>query len=138
MTPCQAKIRTGPVSGGPAENNRNAVWLEGTGHTALALLKRDDRGDTALARRLLRQTAIAQRTLGAGQTVGLTADADHGKLSHPGEGGTWTGTPLPAGAGIVAATSAVDTGFALGYFPRQHVGATSWFLMAAQNVNPYQ
>ncbi|RSM59384.1 hypothetical protein DMB66_28150 [Actinoplanes sp. ATCC 53533] len=134
----QAKIRTGPVSGSTVENNRNAVWLEGNGHTALALLKRDGRGDTALAKRLLRQTTIAQRSLGAGQTVGLTADADHGKLSNPGEGGTWTGTPLPAHAGIVAATSAFDTGFAFGYFPRQHVGATSWFLMAGQNFNPYR
>jgi hypothetical protein len=24
------------------------------------------------------------------------------------------------------------------YFQRQHVGATAWFLMAAQNFNPYQ
>jgi hypothetical protein len=31
-----------------------------------------------------------------------------------------------------------DTGFAFGYFQRQHVGATAWFLMAAQNFNPYQ
>jgi hypothetical protein len=134
----QAKIRTGTVPGSTVPNNRDAVWLEGNGHTALALLKRDDRGDTAQAKRLLRQTAIAQRNLGAGQTVGRTADADQGKLSNPGEGGTWTGTPLPAGAGIVAATSAFDTGFAFGYFPRQHVGATSWFLMAGQNFNPYR
>ena len=134
----QAKLLTGNVSGSTIPNNRNAVWLEGNGHTALALLKRDDRGDTQAAKRLLHQTVVAQQSLGAGQTVGLTADQDGGKLSNPGEGGTWTGTPLPARAGIVAATSAFDTGFAFGYFPRQHVGATAWFLMAAQNFNPYQ
>ncbi|AGZ45618.1 hypothetical protein [Actinoplanes friuliensis] len=134
----QAKVLTGTVSGSTLPNNRNAVWLEGNGHTALALLKRDGRGDAARAKRLLVQTAVAQQDLGAGQTVGLTADADGGKLSNPGEGGTWTGTPLPARSGIVAATSAFDTGFAFGYFTRQHVGATSWFLMAAQNFNPYR
>lgn len=134
----QAKIITGNVSGSTLPNNRNAVWLEGNGHTALALLKRDEHGDAALARRLLQQTVNAQQSLGAGQTVGLTADEDNGKLSNPGEGGTWTGKPLPARAGIVAATSAFDTGFAFGYFTRQHVGATSWFVMAGQNFNPYR
>jgi hypothetical protein len=134
----QAKSLTGPIAGTTIPNNRDAVWLEGNGHLALALLKRDDRGDAAQARRLLQQTTVAQRTLGAGQTVGLTTDEDGGKLSNPGEGGTWTGTPLPARSGIVAATSPFDTGFAFGYFTRQHVGATSWFLMAAQNFNPYR
>ncbi|MEU7901874.1 hypothetical protein [Actinoplanes sp. NPDC049118] len=133
----QARLITGNVSGSALPNNRDAVWLEGNGHAALALLKRGGRGDAALAKRLLLQTATAQQSLGAGQTVGLTADADNGRLSNPGEGGTWTGTPLPARSGIVAATSALDTGFAFGYFTRQHVGATSWFLMAGQNFNPF-
>ena len=65
-------------------------------------------------------------------------DPAGGRLSNPGEGGTWTGTPLPARSGIVAASSAFDTGFAFGYFQRQHVGASSRFLMAAQNFNPYR
>ena len=82
----QAKVLTGPVSGSTVANNRNAVWLEGNGHTALALLKRDDRGDTALAKRLLRQTVVAQRSLGAGQTVGLTADPDRRQALQPGRG----------------------------------------------------
>jgi hypothetical protein len=133
----QARLITGNVSGSTIPNNRDAVWLEGNGHTALALLRRAGRGDAALAKRLLTQTAIAQQNLGAGQTVGLTADADGGRLSNPAEGGTWTGTPLPERSGIVAATGALDTGFAFGYFARQHVGATSWFLMAAQNFNPF-
>jgi hypothetical protein len=134
----QAKTTTGPVSGSDLPNHRNAVWLEGNGHSALALLERDDRGDAALARRLLRETVVAQEQVGAGQTVGRTADPNGGRLSDPGAGGTWTGTPLPARSGIVAASSAFDTGFAFGYFQRQHVGATAWFLMAAQNFNPYR
>jgi hypothetical protein len=133
----QAKTIAGPVAGSDLPNNRNAIWLEGNGHTALALLERDDRGDAALARQLLRETVVAQEKVGAGQTVGRTADPNAGRLSNPGEGGTWTGTPLPASSGIVAASSAFDTGFAFGYFQRQHVGATSWFLMAAQNFNPF-
>lgn len=133
----QARHLTGDVVGSTIPNNRDAVWLEGNGHAALALLKRDRPGDRRAAERLLRQSVAAQQSLGAGQTVGLTADRDGGRLSSPAEGGTWTGTPLPARAGIVAATSAFDTGFGFGYFPRQHVGATAWFLMAAQNFNPY-
>jgi hypothetical protein len=134
----QAKALTGPVSGSDLPNHRNAVWLEGNGHAALALLRRKEKGDRAIAKRLLAETVVAQTRVGAGQTVGLTADPDGGKLSDPGAGGTWTGTPLPARSGVVAASSAFDTGFAFGYFQRQHVGATSWFLMAAQNFNPYR
>ena len=134
----RAKTLTGTISGSDLPNRREAVWLEGNGHTALALLRRKNRGDRAVAKRLLAETVVAQKEVGAGQTVGLTADPDGGKLSDPGAGGTWTGTPLPAKAGVVAASSAFDTGFAFGYFQRQHVGATAWFLMAAQNFNPYQ
>jgi hypothetical protein len=134
----QAKKLTGTVSGGDVPNNRNAVWLEGNAHLAAALLYRDNHGDTRLAKKLLHQAVVAQEKIGAGQTVGLTADPDHGKLSNPGEGGSFTGTVLPARSGIVATTSAFDTGFAFSYFQRQHVGATSWFLMAALGTNPYK
>ena len=134
----RAKVIAGTVSGSALTHTRDAVWLEGNGHSALALLKRDDPGDTARAKHLLHQIVAAQESLGAGQTVGRTSDPRDGRLSSPGEGGTWTGTPLPAGSGIVAATSAFETGFGFGYFSRQHVGTTSWFLMAAQNFNPYE
>jgi hypothetical protein len=134
----QAKALTGTVPGSDLPNDRTAVWLEGNGHTALALLKRGGHGDAALARRLLRETVVAQEQVGAGQTVGLTADPDSGRLSDPGAGGTWTGTVLPERSGVVAASSAFDTGFAFGYFQRQHVGATSWFVMAGQSFNPYR
>ena len=134
----QAKALTGTISGSDVPNHRNAVWLEGNGHTALALLTRKGTGDRGVAKRLLGETVVAQRKVGAGQTVGLTADPQGGRLSDPGAGGTWTGTPLPDRSGIVAASSAFDTGFGFGYFQRQHVGATAWFLMAAQNFNPYR
>ncbi|GID98133.1 hypothetical protein ACFQFC_29475 [Amorphoplanes digitatis] len=134
----QAKLIAGDVSGSTIAHHRDAVWLEGNGHAALALLRRGGRGDAALARRLLSQIVTAQESLGAGQTVGRTADPDDGRLRDPADGGTLTGTPLPARSGIVAATSALDTGFDFGYFARQHVGATSWFLMAAQNFNPFR
>jgi hypothetical protein len=134
----RAKTLTGKVSGSDLPNNRAAVWLEGTGHTALALLKRGDPGDVALARRLLRETVVVQERVAAGQTVGLTADPAAGRLSDPGAGGTWTGSVLPERSGVAAASSAFDTGFGFGYFQRQHVGATSWFLMAGQSFNPYR
>lgn len=133
-----ARTLTAPVAGGDVPSHRDGVWLEGTAHTALALLQRDEPGDAAEARRLLRETVTAQERVGGGQTVGRTADPAGGRLGHPAAGGTWTGTPLPARSGIVAATSALDTGFAFGYFQRQHVGTTAWFLMAAQNFNPYR
>ncbi|MFG1602525.1 hypothetical protein [Actinoplanes sp. NPDC049265] len=129
----QAKILTGAVPGSDVPNNRDAVWLEGNGHTALALLTRKGTGDRAVAKRLLAETVVAQRKVGAGQTVGRTTDPQDGMLSEA----NWAGTALPDKSGIVAATSAFDTGFAFGYFQRQHVGATAWFLMAAQNFNPY-
>ncbi|PRY31265.1 hypothetical protein [Pseudosporangium ferrugineum] len=134
----QAKVVTDPVSGSALPSNPHAVWLEGTAHTALALLKRGRTGDAGRARQLLQALVTAQETLGAGQTVGRTGDPHGGRLANPGEGGTWTGAPLPAASGIVAATSAFETGFGFGYFGRQHVGTTAWFLMAAQNFNPYQ
>jgi hypothetical protein len=133
----QSKILTGTVPNGDTPNDRNAVWLEGNGHLAAALLDRDGRGDRAVAKGLLKQTVVAQEKLGAGQTVGLTADPNGGRLSNPGEGGSFTGTVLPVNSGVVAASSAFDTGFAFGYFQRQHVGATAWFLMAALEFNPY-
>jgi hypothetical protein len=138
-----SKVRTGAVPNSNRLNDRNAVWLEGNGHIAAALLERDQRrprgpGDRARAVSYLMQIAAAQDTLGAGQTIGPTADPHGGRLSDPGAGGTWTGIPLPSRSGIVAASSAFDTGFGFGYFPHQHIGATSWFLLAALGVNPYR
>ncbi len=93
-----------------------AVWLEGTAQLALALADRGDRGDADRADALLDQLSSAQATLGQTQKFG-------GRVN-PG--------------GVVAASSPLDTGFGFGYFPNLHVGATSWYLMALLETNPYR
>lgn len=98
--------------------HQQGVWLEGTGHLATMLADRHRAGDSAAAARLVKQIRSAQTRLGQGQHVG--------------------GVALPAASGVVAASSLIDTGFGFGYFPVQHVGATSWYVMAAAGANPYQ
>lgn len=103
----------------------NAVWFEGTGQMAAALLDRgapagpedllDDRNQ---AEQYLATLRLAQRLLGAGQTFG--------------------GRPVPLGKGIVAASSVLNTGYDFSYHPMKHVGATSWYLIASHSGNPYQ
>ena len=92
-----------------------AVWFEGTAQLALALRDRRRGDDRADAEVLLDTIRVAQRRLGQGQTFN----------GRSGDGG------------IVAASSPMDTGFGFGYYPNLHIGATSWFVMASLNVNPY-
>ena len=105
----------------------NAVWLEGTAHTATALIARALHGGDSLSRLLsdlntalglLRQCENAQTLLGAGKTAG--------------------GRPIPQGLGLLAATSILDTGFGYTYGPSLHIGATGWYLLAALAGNPFQ
>ncbi len=105
----------------------NAVWLEGTGHAAAALLARhspanDDRPkfneDFATAVLLLDNIRLAQSKLGGGQAVG--------------------GSALTAGEGVVASSSVCNTGFGSSYYPNLHIGATGWYLIAGQGANPFQ
>jgi hypothetical protein len=105
----------------------DAVWLEGTSHLIAALLLRrlpekndipSFHGDVALAASLLENVQVAQNSLGANQTV--------------------NGQPLKTGQGLTAATSILNTGFGFNYFPFLHIGATSWYVMAAQGANPLQ
>jgi hypothetical protein len=105
-----------PIAAGRPKPDRNGVWFEGTAHLALALRDRGKRGDEARARRLLASTEQAQELLGGGQTVG--------------------GKTLPERAGVVSASSPLDTGFGFGYYPYRHTGATAWYLMAAARRNP--
>jgi len=152
----RSKALTGCVPGGVRHNERDAVWLEGTAHLAAALRYRQSRGrhgqghgqgelsDRSRALGYLTNIVSAQSNLGtcadlAGrpQTVGLTSRTD-GALCGDAHGGALTGTALPPRSGIVAASSDFDTGFGFGYFQRQHVGATSWFLLAAQGINPFR
>jgi hypothetical protein len=105
----------------------HAVWLEGTSHTAAALVARASAGGDSIATRLNDiQTALvllgscqtAQSELGAGQTV--------------------NGQTIPVGEGLVASTSVMDTGFGYTYGPSLHIGATGWYLIASLGGNPFQ
>jgi len=110
-----------------AGNDPEAVWLEGTAHTAAALLSRRlpaDKdipfydGDLNTARKLLNNIRFAQSQLGTGQTV--------------------NGAAIPMGQGITAATGRLDTGFGFDYFPDLHIGATGWYAIALLAANPFQ
>lgn len=104
-----------------------AVWLEGTAHTIAALVARAIAGRDALPKlfedlttaiKFLDNEQTAQSELGADQTVG--------------------GKAIPAGEGLLASTSVMDTGFGYTYGPALHIGATGWYLAAALGGNPFQ
>jgi hypothetical protein len=105
----------------------NALWLEGTGHLAAALLARGlsakhdlpgFKGDINTARLLLDHIRVAQQTQGSGQTV--------------------AGRAIPDGEGVVAASSVLNTGFGFSFNPNRHIAATSWFVIAGQRGNPFK
>jgi hypothetical protein len=105
----------------------DAVWCEGTSHLVAALFARglparkdipSFHGDINTASLMLESIQVAQASLGSGQTVG--------------------GNTLVDGQGIVAATSPLITGFGFNFLPFRHIGATSWYVMAAQMANPLQ
>ncbi|MBV9280167.1 MAG: Tat pathway signal sequence domain protein [Chloroflexi bacterium] len=113
-----------PPSFSYAPVDPDGVWFEGTGHAADALLYRNApasggvfRIDRQLASYYLGNIELAQEQLGKGQTVG--------------------GKQIPAGTGIQASSSPLDTGFGYGYFPHLHIGATSWYILAALGSNPF-
>ncbi len=108
-------------------NDPEAVWLEGTTHTAAALLSRQlpaekdipfYKGDLNTAVGLLQNIRFAQSKLGVGQKV--------------------NGAVIPAGQGITASTGQLDTGFGYDYFPDLHIGATGWYALAVLAANPFQ
>ena len=105
-----------PIAEFQPRPDRNGVWFEGTAHLALALRDRAGHGDEARARRLVASIERAQELLGTGQTVGTRT--------------------LPERAGVVSASSPLDTGFGFGYYPYRHTGATAWYLLAATRTNP--
>ncbi|TKV58778.1 Tat pathway signal sequence domain protein [Nakamurella flava] len=115
-----SRTSTAQYNGRPVE--QSGVWLEGTAQQATSLADRGGGADRRAADALLAQVRTAQDRLGFGTAPGTP--------QHVG------GADLPAGGGVVAATSLIDTGFNFGYFRVQHVGATSWYVMAARRVNP--
>lgn len=105
----------------------NAVWLEGTSHTAAALVARAAAAgegvsarfkDVEAALTFLASCQLAQSELGASQTV--------------------NGQAIPLGEGLVASTSLMDTGFFYTYGPSLHIGATGWYLIASLGGNPFR
>jgi hypothetical protein len=104
----------------------DAVWFEGTAHMVAALLARRRgaggdlptfHGDVATASEYVSHIVLAQAELGRGQTV--------------------NGLTIPDGSGVVAASSVLNSGTGFSYFPNLHLGATSWYLIAAPAGNPY-
>ncbi|MBA8793561.1 hypothetical protein FHX74_001166 [Friedmanniella endophytica] len=91
-----------------------AVWFEGTGQLACALVDHDRR-DPRYAP-LLWSLGWAQRNLAVGQTYG---------------GRKVTG-------GLPAASSNLDSGFGFGYYQNLHTAATSWAVFARTATNPYR
>ena len=86
--------------------------LRGGDHVA-GLLK-----DLQTIANLVEQSMSAQAELGLGQTV--------------------NGKAIPAGRGLVAATSLIDTGFGYTYSNALHIGATGWYLLGVLAGNPFQ
>jgi hypothetical protein len=107
-----------PIAPFQPHPDRSGVWFEGTAHVVAALRQRRSHGDERLADRLVESIERAQDKLGAGQTIG--------------------GRALPARAGVVSASSPLDTGFGFGYYPYRHVGATTWYLLAGMRRNPFR
>jgi hypothetical protein len=105
-----------PIAPFQPRPDRSGVWFEGSGHLATALRERGARGDESAARRLLANIESAQDQIGTGQTLG--------------------GLAAPERAGVVSASSPLDTGFGFGYYPFRHIGATAWYLLAKERVNP--
>lgn len=97
----------------------DGVWMEGTGQLACAWADRGARGDRDRLTAQLAQLESVRRTLGKGQRVG--------------------GSPLPAAAGVVAASSLIDTGFGSGTSRCNTSGrlpGTCWARSAATRTAP--
>jgi hypothetical protein len=101
-------VTDGPFIGSSYSNaDVTKVWFEGSAHLALALTP--SRRDRELRAVLLSSIEKAQQE-----------------------------APNADGLGIVAASAdGLDTGFGDLYYAAPHTGATAWYLMAAQDYNPF-
>ena len=117
---------TEPSSAFDPPPDPDAVWFEGTSQLAAALLARrwasadlpTFHGDLLTAGECLSHIELAQAELARGHLV--------------------NGIAIPDGMGVVATSGVLNSGFGFSYFPVLHVGATSWYLIAALVGNPYQ
>ncbi len=89
------------------EGARKGVWFEGTAHLADALEARGRPGDAALAQQYLSDIQTAQAR-----------------------------GPNTDGSGIIAASKRLSDCDGDYYFPSLHIGATSWYVLAALGVDP--
>ena len=105
------------VTWDPRLPDADSVWLEGTAHTADALVFRSV-FDFFTASRLLGNIEKSQQVIAPAEQV--------------------NGQPIPVGFGIAAATSTQDTGFYFDYYQDLHIGATAWYLTAGQFANPFK
>ncbi|MBV9101999.1 MAG: hypothetical protein JO060_00320 [Candidatus Eremiobacteraeota bacterium] len=91
-----------------SKSDLSGVWFEGTAHMAAAFFARNGSGDAQKAAAFLSSIALAQ-----------------------------TRAPNHDGEGIVAASKdGLRTGDGDKYFAALHIGATSWYCLAAQSANP--
>ncbi len=88
--------------------NRKGVWFEGTAHLAEALELRAAPGDQERARAYLQDIALAQ---------GIGPNSD--------------------GLGVIAASRTLGNCEGEHYFASLHTGATAWYALALQAVNPF-
>src|SRR5262249_6874159 len=75
-------------------------------------------GDVKTARSLLDDIELAQERLGRDQTIG--------------------GRELTGGQGVVAASSVGNTGLGVSFYPKLHLAASAWYVIAGQSGNPFQ
>ena len=106
------------VTWDPRLPDPNSVWLEGTAHTADALLFRGSLSSFLTAANLLGNIQKSQQVIAVAEQV--------------------NGQAIPLGLGIASATSTQDTGFYFDYYQDLHVGATAWYLTAGQFANPFK
>lgn len=88
--------------------DRSGVWFEGTAHLADALELRNESGDGLQAAAYLANIAYAQT---------------HG--------------PNGDNRGIIAASKSISDCDGDKYFASLHVGATAWYVLAAEGANPF-
>jgi hypothetical protein len=89
--------------------DRSGVWFEGTAHLAGALELRNESGDQAQAQTYLRDIEYAQTNGPNGDGLGIIAASKNGLSDCDGDK----------------------------YFASLHVGATSWYVLAAGAANPF-
>jgi len=91
------------------EDDRSGVWFEGTAHLADALEFRGDPGDSAQAARYL-------------------ANIDYAQSHAPHQDGR--GVPAASEDGLSDCSGGT-------YYASLHTGATAWYILAAQKVDPF-